>query len=91
MSPELRTISSPTIDGSETGVRAVPQFVSILNGKETGAVVGAATNCISPNPPLPPPCVGRPPTPCVGRPPAPCVGRPPTPCYGQPPPCYGGR
>lgn len=76
MSPELRIIFSPTTDGSETGVRAIPQFVSMFNGKETEAVVGAAINCISPNPPLPPPCVSRPPLP---KP-------PPGPCYGS---CYG--
>ncbi|MDO8621111.1 MAG: hypothetical protein Q7R31_02415 [Candidatus Levybacteria bacterium] len=72
MSPEIRVTPK---DAS-----VVPQFVSILNSKGLEPFVGAGKNCISPNPPLPPPCFGKPPPPCVGR--------PPPPCYGG---CYGGR
>lgn len=64
----------------------VPQFVSILNSKGLEPAIGAGKNCISPDPPKPPPpCIGKPPPPCVGRPPEPCYGG----CYAPPPPCYG--
>lgn len=81
-----RTPSSVDTNGSKD-VRAVPQFVSILNSRGLEPSAGAGKNCISPTPPEPPPpCVGKPPPPCVGRPPEPCYGKPPMPCYGG---CYG--
>ena len=79
MSLELeRTPSFAAANGSKD-VSVVPQFVSILNGKEMESFAEVGKNCISPVPPLPPPCVDRPPPP------------PPGPCYGSPPPCYGRR
>lgn len=77
--------------GENMGV--VPQFVSILNSERLELSIEASKNCISPDPPKPPPppCVGKPPPPCVGNPPEPCYGGPP--CVGVPPCfniCYGG-
>ena len=64
-------------------VNVVPQFVSILNSKGLEPPIEAGKNCISPDPPAPPP-------PCFGKPPPkPCVGNPPPSCYGEPPSCYG--
>ena len=59
---------------------AIPRFVSIMNSGGLKPPVEVGKNCIRPNPPLPPPCVGTPPPPCYGEPPG---------CYGEPPPCYG--
>lgn len=79
MSLELERTISPVATNNNRDVRVEPQFVSILNGKGLEPFAEAGKNCISPVPPAPPPCVGRPPAP------------PPGPCYGSPPPCYGGR
>lgn len=84
MSPELKITFSPVADNNSRDVSVAPQFVSILNGRGLEPFTEAGKNCISPNPPLPPPCVGRPPP---KPPPGPCYGG----CYGGPPPCYGGR
>lgn len=77
-----RTVGSAAVNDRKD-VSVVPQFVSILNNQGLKPFVEVAKNCISPDPPLPPPCFGKPPPP-------PCVGGPPEPCYGPPPPCYGG-
>lgn len=81
---ELEKTPSSAVASGSKDTSAVPQFVSILNGKGIEPSAEAGKNCISPVPPLPPP-------PCVGGPPPPCVGGPPEPCYGGPPPCYMGR
>jgi len=85
---ELERTLSYVVNNTSKDAGVMPQFVSILNGKGLDSFAEAGKNCISPNPPLPPPpCVGTPP-PCVGTPPPPCYGEPPG-CYGEPPPCYG--
>ncbi len=71
MSPEIRVTPSSTAVNGNKDASVVPQFVSILNGKGSEPSVGIAKNCISSNPPLPPPCFGKPPPP-------PCYGG----CYG---------